>query len=133
MIITVTEHTELVDLEIEGHGKTERITWPEAMELLDRAYTEEIAGTAALIDTYIKTAQAGIVQTANALDGMKELKRSLEERHLIQKPEGGEHGNDSRLQGLPGTKTGLLGQLPAVHRGEGSDAGTEACGEEATV
>ena len=94
MIITVTAHTELVDLEIEGHGKAERITWPEAMELLDRAYTEEIAGTAALIDTYIKTAQAGIVQTANALDGLKELRRRLEERHLIQKPEGGEHGND---------------------------------------
>ena len=94
MIITVTEHTELVDLEIEGHGKTERITWPEAMELLDRAYTEEIAGTAALIDTYIKTALAGIVQTANALDGLKELRQRLEERHLIQKQEGGEHGND---------------------------------------
>ncbi|MGM9542567.1 MAG: hypothetical protein ACI3VD_07825 [Candidatus Limivicinus sp.] len=86
--------TELVDLEIEGHGKTERIRWPEAMELLDRAYTEEIAGTAALIDIYIKTALAGIVQTANALDGLKELRRRLEERHLIQKPEGGEHGND---------------------------------------
>ena len=94
MIITVTEHTELVDLEIEGHGKAEKITWPEAMELLDRAYTEEIAGTAALIDTYIKTAQAGIVQTANALDGLKKMRRSLEERHLIRKPEGGEHGND---------------------------------------
>lgn len=54
MIITVTEHTELIDMEIDGHGKAERITWPEAMELLDRAYTEEIAGTAALIDIYIK-------------------------------------------------------------------------------
>ena len=94
MIITVTEHTELIDMEIDGHGKAERITWPEAMERLDRAYTEEIAGTAALIDTYIKTAQAGIVQTANALDGMKELRRRLEERHLIQKPEGGANGND---------------------------------------
>ena len=94
MIITVTEHTELVDLEIDGHEKAERITWPEAMELLDRAYTEEIAGTAALIDTYIKTALAGIAQTANALAGLKKLRRSLEERHLIRKPEGGEHGND---------------------------------------
>ena len=94
MIITVTEHTELVDMEIDGHEKAERITWPEAMELLDRAYTEEIAGTVSLIDTYIKTAQAGIVQTANALDRLKELRRRLEERHLIQKPEGGTHGND---------------------------------------
>lgn len=94
MIITVTEHTELVDLEIDGHEKAERITWPEAMELLDRAYTEEIDGTVSLIDTYIKTAQAGIVQTANALDRLKELRRRLEERHLIQKPEGGTHGND---------------------------------------
>lgn len=94
MIITVTEHTELVDMEIEGHGKTERITWPEAMELMDRAYTEEIAGTAELIDTYIKTAQAGIVQTANALDSLKKLRRRLEERHMIRKPEGGENGND---------------------------------------
>lgn len=93
MIITVTEYTELVDLEIDGHGKAERITWPEAMERLDRAYTEEIAGMAALIDTYIKTAQAGIVQTANALDGLKELRRRLEERHLPQKQEGGAHGN----------------------------------------
>ena len=93
MIITVTEHPELIDLEIDGHGKAERITWPEAMELLDRAYTEEIVGTAALIDTYIKTAKAGIVQTANALDGLKELRRRLEERHLPQKQEGGEHGN----------------------------------------
>ena len=93
MIITVTEHTELVDLEIDGHGKAERITWPEAMERLDRAYTEEIAGTAELIDTYIKTAQAGIVQTANALDGLKERRRRLEERHLHQKQEGGAHGN----------------------------------------
>lgn len=93
MIITVTEHTELIDMEIDGHGKAERITWPEAMELLDRAYTEEIAGTAALINTYIKTAQAGIVQTACALDGLKELRRRLEERHLHQKQEGGEHGN----------------------------------------
>ena len=133
MIITVTEHTELVDLEIDGHGKTEKITWPEAMELLDRAYTEEIAGTAALIDTYIKTAQASIVQTANALDGLKKLRRSLEERHLIRKPEGGENGNDSRMQGLPGAETGLLGQLPAVHRGEGGDAGTEAGREKEAV
>lgn len=93
MIITVTERTELVDMEIDGHGKAERITWPEAMKRLDRAYTEEIAETAALIDTYIKTAQAGIAQTANALDGLKELKKSLEERHLHQKQEGGEHGN----------------------------------------
>lgn len=93
MIITATKHTELIDIEIDGHRKAERITWPEAMERLDRAYTEEIAGTAALIGTYIKTAQAGIVQTANALDGLKELKRRLEERHLHQKQEGGEHGN----------------------------------------
>lgn len=133
MIITVTEHTELVDLEIDGHEKAERITWPEAMELLDRAYTEDIAGTAALIDTYIKTAQAGIVQTANALDGLKELRRRLEERHLIQKPEGGEHGNDSRMQGLPGTETGLLGQLPAVHRGKGGTVGTATGREKAAV
>lgn len=133
MIITVTEHTELVDLEIEGHGKTERITWPVAMELLDRAYTEEIDGTAALIDTYIKTAQAGIVQTANALDGLKELRRRLEERHLIQKPEGGEHGNNSRMQGLPGAETGLLEQLPAVHRGEGGAAGAKEGREKAAV
>ena len=94
MIITVTEHTELIDMEIDGHGKAERITWPEAMERLDKAYTEEIAETAALIETYIKTAQAGIAQTANAMGGMKQLRRRLEERHLIQKPEGGAHGND---------------------------------------
>ena len=93
MIITVTEHTELVDLAIDGHGKAERITWPEAMELLDRAYTEEIAETAALIDAYIETAKAGIAQTDRALDGLKEMRRRLEERHLPQKQEGGEHGN----------------------------------------
>ena len=93
MIITVTKHTELIDIEIEGHRKAERITWPEAMELLDRAYIEEIAETAALIDAYIEKAQVGIVQTANALVGLKELKRRLEERNLPQKQEGGEHGN----------------------------------------
>lgn len=93
MIITVTKHTELIDIEIEGHRKAEQITWPEAMELLDRAYIEEIAESAALIDAYIETAKAGIVQTDRALDGLKELKRRLEERHLHQKQEGGEHGN----------------------------------------
>lgn len=93
MIITVTEHTELVDLEIEGHGKAERITWPEAMEIMDRAYIEEIAETAALIDAYIETAKDGIVQTDIALEKLKELKRRLEERHFPQKREGGEHGN----------------------------------------
>lgn len=83
MIITVTEHCELVDLEIDGHGKTERITWQEAMELLDRAYTEEIAKTMDMIDTYIKAAQAGIIQTVNALEALKELKKHQMERHMI--------------------------------------------------
>lgn len=83
MIVTVTPRSELVDLEIEGHGKAERITWPEAMEQLDRAYTEDIAATTALLDTYIKAAQAGIIQAANALEALKELKKRQEERHRI--------------------------------------------------
>lgn len=83
MIITVKEHCERVDLEIDGHGRAERITWPEAMEQLDRAYTEEIIKTLDLMDVYIKAAQAGIIQTANALEALKALKKRQEERHMI--------------------------------------------------
>lgn len=83
MIVTVKPRSELIDLEIEGHGKAERITWPEAMEQLDRAYTEEIAKTMDMIDTYIKAAQAGIIQTVNALEALKELKKHQMERHMI--------------------------------------------------
>lgn len=82
MIITIKEHSELVNLEIDGHGTAESVTWPEAMQLLDKAYTEDIATVVSSIDTYIKTAQAGIVQTANALDALKAFRRTLEERHL---------------------------------------------------
>ena len=31
---------------------------------------------------------------AKALDGLKKMRRRLEERNMIRKPEGGEHGND---------------------------------------
>lgn len=82
MIVTVMEHSERINLEIDGHGTAEGITWPEAMQLLDKAYTEDIATAISSIDTYIKMAQAGIVQTANALDALKAFRRTLEERHL---------------------------------------------------
>lgn len=82
MIISMKEYSERVSVEIDGHGRAEQITWPEAARMLDQAYTEEIAATAETIDKYIKAAQAGMVQTMNALDALKELKRNLEERHL---------------------------------------------------
>lgn len=91
MIITVKEYSERVDLEIDGHGTAERITWPEALQLMDKAYTEDIAAATALLDAYIKAAQAGIIQAANALEALRELKKRQENRHLInQKSERGE-------------------------------------------
>lgn len=82
MIVKVREYSERVDLEIDGHGTAERITWPEAMERLDKAYTEDIAETAAVIDAYIKAAEAGLIQAANALDKLRGIVDILQERHV---------------------------------------------------
>lgn len=78
----VRESVERVTLEIQGYAPARDISYPEALRLLDAAYTEEIGQALARLGQLRRAAEAAMVQLSLALDGIKNLGRELEERHL---------------------------------------------------
>lgn len=78
----VRESVERVTLEIQGYAPFRDISYHEALKMLDTAYTDEIRLAVERIEQYRKMAEAAEVQISRALDGIKQLSRELEERHL---------------------------------------------------
>ena len=81
MQITICMKTDRLDLHIGDRLVAENISMVEALSHIDRAYTQDIHGSAELINQYIAAAEAGTAQTQLALERIKEVCAKLEERH----------------------------------------------------
>lgn len=87
MMSRITPRGQRIDIEIDGHQSAEGIRYSDALALLDKAYTNEIASLLGEMRGYRAAVEAALVQAENALERMKELIEAAEERHV----EGGGH------------------------------------------
>lgn len=76
------EGREKISVELEGAARVENIRYPEALALLDAAYTNELRELSAQLRAYQCAAESGLVQARNALRRMSELIEDVERRHL---------------------------------------------------
>ena len=87
MLVEVKSSGERVSISIDGRELGRGVRYPEAIALLDGAYTNEIGALLDELRQYRLAAELALEQAARALVRMGELIKAAEERHL----EGG-HG-----------------------------------------
>ncbi len=73
-----------VNLYISGKEPVMGIDYPEAIRILDQAYTEEYAEIVKQIDCYISALRSNVGQILRVIDTLETVSNTIKTRHLGQ-------------------------------------------------